>query len=256
MEGDTYQSILFIELKVLNNARLIKEEVGGICIFEAILGAMNALTLSFLSLVMLAATSCGDGRRYHDESPAPESLQAGNAIEEALAFRASMDKMFRDPELSPLPDRYRKNFQGLEFFEPDSLYRVRALYVRTPESQPFLMPTTTERRAREVRHGIAYFSLNGADYQLEIYRSAEPEGEQGRENLFLPFLDNTNGQSTYEGGRYIDLDFPAGDSLIIDFNKAYNPYCTYNKKYSCPIVPRVNYLNTEILAGVKAFRKP
>jgi uncharacterized protein (DUF1684 family) len=54
----------------------------------------------------------------------------------------------------------------------------------------------------------------------------------------------------------MDLPIPEGDSLIIDFNKAYNPYCVYNKKYSCPLVPRVNYLQTEIQAGVKAFRRP
>jgi uncharacterized protein (DUF1684 family) len=71
--------------------------------------------------------------------------------------------------------------------------------------------------------------------------------------LFLPFLDNTNGDTTYGGGRYIDLRIPEGDTIEIDFNKAYNPYCAYNSRYSCPIVPRENYLDTNIEAGVKKF---
>ena len=68
-------------------------------------------------------------------------------------------------------------------------------------------------------------------------------------------VDNTNGEETYGGGRYIDLTIPEGDTLIIDFNKAYNPYCVYNKKYSCPLVPRQNYLRTKVRAGVKNFNK-
>ena len=73
--------------------------------------------------------------------------------------------------------------------------------------------------------------------------------------MFLPFLDNTNGEETYGGGRYIDLQFPEGGELVIDFNKAYNPLCAYNEKYSCPIVPLENYLELKVEAGVKAFEK-
>jgi uncharacterized protein (DUF1684 family) len=72
---------------------------------------------------------------------------------------------------------------------------------------------------------------------------------------FLPFTDETNGMESYGGGRYIDLNVPKGNKLIIDFNSAYNPYCAYNDKYSCPIVPRENYLKTRIEAGVKTFKK-
>ena len=73
--------------------------------------------------------------------------------------------------------------------------------------------------------------------------------------LFLPFIDDTNGEESYGGGRYIDLRIPEGDTIVIDFNKSYNPYCAYNDKYSCPIVPRINYLALEVRAGVMAFNK-
>ena len=118
------------------------------------------------------------------------------------------------------------------------------------------MPTTTERESEETVYGIAYFQLNGVAHQLEVYQNKQLMLEEGFEDyLFLPFTDQTNGQETYAGGRYIDLRIPEGDSLTIDFNKAYNPYCAYNKKYSCPLVPSVNSLDTKVLAGVKDFKK-
>ncbi|MBT8263883.1 MAG: DUF1684 domain-containing protein, partial [Muriicola sp.] len=152
-------------------------------------------------------------------------------------------------------DRYRKDFEGLSFFDPDTTYQVLAKFVRTPEALPFLMPTNTERKSEEVVFGIVYFELNGRRFQLEVYQTIELKNEEGFEDyLFLPFTDATNAKETYSGGRYIDLRIPAGDTLLIDFNKAYNPYCAYNKKYSCPLVPKGNNLEIEVLAGVKAFK--
>ena len=72
--------------------------------------------------------------------------------------------------------------------------------------------------------------------------------------IFLPFTDMSNGKTSYEGGRYIDLEVPKGDELIIDFNQAYNPYCAYNPKFSCPIPPKRNHLDTFIEAGVKKYK--
>jgi uncharacterized protein (DUF1684 family) len=71
--------------------------------------------------------------------------------------------------------------------------------------------------------------------------------------LFLPFSDLTCGKESYIGGRYIDLKIPTSDTILIDFNTAYNPYCAYNHKYSCPIVPLENDLPVAINAGVKKF---
>jgi uncharacterized protein (DUF1684 family) len=73
--------------------------------------------------------------------------------------------------------------------------------------------------------------------------------------LFLPFLDDTNGETSYAGGRYLDLRIPKNDLIILDFNETYNPYCAYNERYSCPIVPRENYIPLKIEAGIKAFKK-
>ena len=118
------------------------------------------------------------------------------------------------------------------------------------------MKTTTDRLPEYVKYGDVSFELFGKSYSLNIYRNLDIVNKEGYEDyLFLPFLDDTNGVESYGGGRYIDFDIPIDNYLIIDFNTAYNPYCTYNEKYSCPIVPRENYLPLEIKAGIKAFAK-
>ncbi|UJH66766.1 DUF1684 domain-containing protein [Allomuricauda sp. SCSIO 65647] len=199
--------------------------------------------------------ACRQEKRYHDQknNVAPPTSKE---VAEIIAFQKGLNAEFKNPETSPLPDRHRKDFEGLDFFAPDTSYVIKARFERTPDAIPFFMPTTTERKTKEVVYGIAHFELNGKKHRLEIYQSLDLLHDiRYRGNLFLPFLDETNGNETYGGGRYINLRIPKGDTLVIDFNKAYNPYCVYDKKYSCPLVPRQNYLRTNVRAGVKDFKK-
>lgn len=210
--------------------------------------------MCLLLIAVLVANACKEKKKYHDTAKDEPIEASTDALTDILKFQKELNEEFKDPETSPLPDRYRKDFESLDFFAPDTNYVVDAKFVRTPESLPFLMPTTTDRKSKEVVYGIAHFSLNGKKQQLEIYQNQElMEQEEYRDYLFLPFSDGTNGKDTYTGGRYIDLRIPDGEVIQIDFNKAYNPYCAYNPKYSCPIVPSVNALHTEVRAGVKAF---
>jgi len=213
---------------------------------------MRVLLLAFL----LLAFGCKEGKKYHDLSDNSKEIPENDVIADILEFQKTINEEYKNPETSPLYDKDRKDFTSLDFFKPDTSLRVVAKFVRTPEAVPFLMPTTTDRKSTEVVYGIAYFNLKGNDYQLEVYQNPDLTAqEEYREYLFLPFSDASNGKETYTGGRYIDLTIPEADNIIIDFNKAYNPYCAYNKKYSCPIVPKVNTIDIPILAGVKAFKK-
>lgn len=171
-------------------------------------------------------------------------------------FQKKMNAEFKDATTSPLKKKDLKNFDGLEFFEFDSTYVVQAELKRTPDSEWFKMKTTTNRVSEERIYGVLSFKLKNQPFQLNVYQGKELMTEADYEDyLFLPFLDETNGDTSYGGGRYIDLKIPESTTIKIDFNTAYNPLCAYNEKYSCPIVPRDNYLNTEIKAGVKAFEK-
>lgn len=170
-------------------------------------------------------------------------------------FQRSLNAEFKDASKSPLTEADRKEFEGLDFFKYDSTYVVQALFTRTENEQPFKMKTTTDRQPEYVKYGFVEFFLKGEIYQLNVYQGLDLKTEDGYEDyLFLPFLDETNGLESYGGGRYIDLRIPTGNTITIDFNSAYNPYCAYNHKYSCPLVPRENYLKTRIEAGVKKFK--
>ena len=118
------------------------------------------------------------------------------------------------------------------------------------------MKTSTERLPMYVKYGIATFKIDGKQFSLSIFQNIELVKREGFENyLFLPFTDLTSGVETYGGGRYIDLEKTDSGNIIIDFNKAYNPYCAYSHKYSCPVPPVENDLKVEIRAGVKAFEE-
>jgi len=192
-------------------------------------------------VILLCSTSCS---------------QKKTPIKGDTEFQIKMNSEFKDASKSPLKPEDLKTFDGLEFFDFDEKYKVMAQLERTPDAPWFQMKTTTERLSKERVFGIVSFSIGGQEFQLNIYQGEENMNTEGLEDyLFLPFLDLTNGESTYGGGRYINLRIPEGNTIEIDFNSAYNPLCVYNEKYSCPIVPRTNFLDMEVRAGVKMFDK-
>ena len=174
----------------------------------------------------------------------------------ATDWQKDQNAMFKDASKSPLKDRDRQNFKSLDFFQFDSTFVAKATLKRTPNSKWFKMKRTLNETTDERVYGVLNFQLKGKAYTLNVYQGKELMTKEGFEDyLFLPFLDDTNGDTTYGGGRYIDLRIPEGNTIEIDFNKAYNPYCAYNEKFSCPIVPRENYLDVAVKAGVKVFKK-
>jgi uncharacterized protein (DUF1684 family) len=171
-------------------------------------------------------------------------------------YQKEQNAKFKDASTSPLTKKDRKEFESLDFFKFDSTFVVTAELKLIPDTKWFNMKTTTKRLSKERIYGVLTLSIHNETYRLNVYQGEENMQTEGLEDyLFLPFLDDTNGEESYGGGRYIDLRIPVSDTIIIDFNRAYNPYCVYNEKFSCPIVPRDNYLPIEIKAGVKSYKK-
>lgn len=169
-------------------------------------------------------------------------------------FQNELTTEFADSIKSPLTKQDRLAFRGLDFYTPNAKYFVIAQFKRTKNEKPFQMKTSTDRLPTYVKYGELTFELEGKTFQLNVYQNVElVQKKEFTDYLFLPFSDLTSGNETYIGGRYIDLKIPGGDTIAIDFNQAYNPYCAYNHKYSCPIVPLENDLDVEIKAGVKKF---
>lgn len=177
-------------------------------------------------------------------------------IQKAVSCHESLNEHYADEENSPLKKKDFKDFKGLDFFEIDEKYVVEAKFKRTPKEKPFQMATTTDRKPWYVKYGELHFVLDGKKCKLNVYKNIELSKKQAYANsLFLPFTDLTSGNESYGGGRYLDLTIPEGKTIVINFNCAYNPYCAYNEKYSCPLTPSENDLPVPIYAGVKAFQK-
>lgn len=175
-------------------------------------------------------------------------------VEEIEAFHASENERFRNPSTSPLKLDKVASFEGLEFYPIDLKYCVKAELVRTPDEVPFLLRTNTERLAEYVKYGEAHFELDGKELMVNLYR--DPKGNESAEDiLFVPFTDLTSGDGSYGGGRYLEFPIPEKSVFYLDFNKAFNPYCVYSDRYSCPIPPRENDLFVRIEAGVKDYDK-
>ena len=175
-------------------------------------------------------------------------------LEGLETYWAEIDQTFRDPDRSPLPEAYRGDFVALDRFAPDASYRVTARF-KPARGKEFAMATTTERRPTYRKVGTLKFKLHGRSHQLTVFQSVDLTQQPAyKDQLFLPFTDMTNGESTYGGGRYLDLAGPLGREVGLDLNKAYAPYCAYGGNYSCPIPPPENHLTVPVLAGVKKFR--
>lgn len=152
-----------------------------------------------------------------------------------------------------------KDKKSMQFFPVNEKFRIVSLFERKNNSLWFSMETTGLTRKNYRVYGTIRFKLNDTLVVLNIYQSQDLMlVEKYKDHLFIPFTDATSGEETYTGGRYIDLkiDDITGNLYVIDFNKAYNPYCAYiSGKFNCPIPPRENRLAVAIWAGEKAFGK-
>lgn len=175
--------------------------------------------------------------------------------ERILNQRNEKDSLFQQPSQSPLPTLTAiDTFAGLNYFPPDSMYRVKAFFRKATESDPFKMAATGEQQDVYVKYGTLQFTIRGKRLSLNLYQNLRlKDNEAYQDYLFIPFKDSTNGKSTYGGGRYLDFEVPESDTVMLDFNEAYNPYCAYSYEYSCPIPPAENHLPLAIKAGEKGF---
>ena len=192
-------------------------------------------------LLLLFITNCVNAQNYSDE---------------INRYRENYIQEFINDKNSPLKENETKY---LNFYAPDEQYKVVAAFELNKEAPVIEMNTSSGKIKRYLLYGSLTFQLNSTPLTLQIYQSEQLKNKEGfADYLFLPFTDKTNGTETYGGGRY--LDFKTGDinnnQLIIDFNKAYNPYCAYTDGYSCPKPPRENALPVSINAGEKTFGKP
>jgi uncharacterized protein len=172
-------------------------------------------------------------------------------INEIKKHRDDLENFMRTSPESPFADDPSK-FTGLKFFAADLKYKINATLVPIKDKKQILLATNDgkEQRYREYAH--AEFDFGGFHNRLLLLEVIDPGPSMGK--LFLAFGDGTSAETTYGAGRYLDIAKAQGsNSITLDFNKAYNPYCAYADKFSCPLPPAENLLTIPIQAGEKAY---
>lgn len=175
-------------------------------------------------------------------------------ISEIEQQRFEKNQEYSDSLKSPLNPIHLAEFNGLEYFEVDPDFNIEGTLEITPEEKPFEMYTSTNRLPVYRKYGNFNFKVKGKDFVLGVFQNMDIIDDSVQKNyLFIPFQDLTSSKEAYGGGRYIDIQIPETDKVMVDFNLAYNPYCAYDDKWSCVIPPPENFLEVKILAGEKKF---
>lgn len=168
---------------------------------------------------------------------------------ELRRHRAQKDDFFAEHPQSPIPPEAREEFDGLAYFDPDPSYRVEAVATVHEDPEPVEMETTDGRVVRYLHVVTFAFDLDGEGHELAGYRQAGDDPGQ----FFVPFRDKTTGQQSYAKGRYMELEHEGeltdGDTVTLDFNLAYAPFCAYSDTFSCPLPPETNWLGVAVEAG-------
>ena len=167
----------------------------------------------------------------------------------AAAWRAGRDALFAGHPQTPLAPPARERFAGLSYFDHDPGARVAAA-VRPAEPARYELEASAGEPMAFTRFAVAAFALDGERLELELYWLDAYGG-----GLFVPFADATSGTETYGAGRYLldtvkgaDLGTEEG-RLVLDFNLAYNPSCSYDPRWACPLSPPANRLAVAVRAG-------
>ncbi len=185
------------------------------------------------------------------------SAQSFYGTTDLAEFRKGRDAEFRDPRQSPLLGTDFEIFDGLKYFENDPGYRLNAIFSASSARSVFRMPTSAGTVRKYERAGVLRFALEGKEFSLSVFQMdeiARVKFPEYKDLLFVPFRDLTNGNETYGAGRYLSLRLRDDNTVILDFNLSYNPSCAFGSdRYSCPIPPKENFLQTRILAGEKKF---
>lgn len=174
----------------------------------------------------------------------------------ALAhWRAVREQLYRDHPQSPVPAEVREGFRAAYFgHDPTLRFEVDVGPAPPPEPGAFALelPNSGADTLSFTRVGRIAIPFASGPRTLSVFWMAGYAG-----GLFIPFRDATNGHETYGAGRYLvdaaknaDLGGdPARNTLIVDFNFAFQPSCAFDPRWACPLAPPENRLDLPIRAG-------
>ena len=168
-------------------------------------------------------------------------------MNELERFRKEKDEFFRVGNQSPLTPDQQRAFHGLNYYPENLNLRLELVLDRYAKPDEVVLATSTGDEREYIQVGQVRFDVDGQEAVLQVF-----EDDYG---FFLPFADATAPDETYGAGRYLEPHEIRSNILYVDFNLAYNPYCAYNERWSCPLPPSANRLNVRIEAGEKKFHE-
>lgn len=180
------------------------------------------------------------------------SLNSGNSAYVERIKKLHEEKinfLCLNPE-SPVKDAINRSAIG--FFEPTKKYKVNAEIKEIPDVGRVELATNDGTVRPYVKFARAVFEIDGKIDSLIIF--IEPTFNASYKKAFIPFRDETCGEESYGAGRYLDAEIKDDSYVELDFNLAYNPFCAYDEKFSCPLPPESNYIDFKILAGEKNYK--
>lgn len=201
--------------------------------------------LNLMLLLQLIATTAG--------------AQEVNTTEDYISsIKEYRQKYFQEYLSDPRAPYQAEDTVHIHFYDPDVNWVLEADFHIEEAPKPFDMALYSGVTRKFSKYGTLYFKIEREQHTLAVYQDLTRMSPLTRHRLFLPFMDITNGTETYGGGRYMDLstnDISEDGKVLLDFNKAYNPWCAYSDGFNCPIPPRENHLQIAVEAGEKSYTK-
>ncbi|MBD3409950.1 MAG: DUF1684 domain-containing protein [Ignavibacteriales bacterium] len=196
---------------------------------------------TLLFALVLALVGCG--KEPLSDDPYIRSIQQER--------REKDDYMKNDPN-SPFNADPHAAWAPLEYYPVDSNFVFESALAEYDRKDTLTFFGTEGDLRRAVRYGYLSFAFEGKERRVNVYQGETTGGEK---YYAVWFTDETTGEETYDVGRYLDIEYlsDAEAAYVLDFNKAYNPYCAYSSMYSCVIPPKENRLSVAITAGEKKF---
>ncbi len=188
-------------------------------------------------------------------SPTIQAQSKGAFKKTIKKHRKAYKEKFTSNERAPFHNN-EKALKQLKFYKANLDYQVKCKFQRTADAPVFQMATYSGKTKNYKKYGTLYFEIDGHAHELSVYQSLQLlKVGPYKDYLFIPFKDLTNDVETYGGGRYMDIKISdiKDDAIVLDFNKAYNPWCAYSDGYNCPIPPKENHLNILLKAGEKSY---
>ncbi len=169
-------------------------------------------------------------------------------LETLIEERTERDRFMADHYASPIPEEHRSGFPGLAYFSPDPNWEIPGVFEPSVPGK-VAIPSTAGSASDYTMLGVVVLDIGDSTYALTVL-------DDGDGGMFIPFRDGTAGKETYGGGRYVGIDPSPDGTVVVDFNRAQNPYCVYDEDFVCPLPPPGNWITEPIPAGEKMYEPP